>query len=257
VLEDPRCRRQIEQALNEQPAGFLERAAGWMRRPRAWALAGTLATAVVIAIVAIRTEQQPRVEVQLAQRQKVEAPALAPAPPAPPPAVKSKRRAPASGGVVGGVLPAAPPAPGGKDAAVAGLEARSTGEPVQLQVRQDAWAPAPGEVRYDVLVKGPDGEFVEADRQAPVAPGTPVRLVLTANERGNLAVFDETRNLLFRTNAIAGGRYTVDPPLAARKFTIVLAPAVSAVSALRKSEESEKPSSGAAITVIDLTRPRN
>ncbi len=78
VLEDPRCRRQIEQALREQPHGFLERTAGWIRRPRAWALAGTLAATAAIAFVVIHTQQQPRVEIQLAQRQKVEAPAPAP-----------------------------------------------------------------------------------------------------------------------------------------------------------------------------------
>ncbi len=119
------------------------------------------------------------------------------------------------------------------------------------------------QVRYDVLVKAPGGQFVEADRRTPVAPGIPVRLVLMPDQEGNLSVLRRNaRNLLFSTHAIAGARYTVDPPPADRKFTVVLAPTVStartsAPTALRESVEKGKLPGGRMITVIDLTRPRN
>jgi hypothetical protein len=81
LLEDPHCRREIEQALRDQPRGFFERAAGWMRQPRVWALAGTLAVSAAIAVVVIRT-QAPTHEFELAQRQPPPAPiAVSPAPP--------------------------------------------------------------------------------------------------------------------------------------------------------------------------------
>jgi hypothetical protein len=68
LLEDPHCRREIEQALRDQPRGFLDRATGWVRQPRVWALAGTLAVGAVIAVVLIRT-QAPTQQFELAQRQ--------------------------------------------------------------------------------------------------------------------------------------------------------------------------------------------
>lgn len=176
-----------------------------------------------------------------------------PPPPAPPPPLKSAESAQVS--------ERAAAADTSTDASTG-----TAGAPVQFQAnrfaRQDAPAPALMQVRYDVLVKGPDGQFVQADPQAPVAPGIPIRLVLTANQPGNLAVFDSARKLLFSTNAIAGGRYTLDPPPADRKFTAVLTPTVStartsAPTALRESVEKGKLPGGRVITVIDLTRPRN
>lgn len=80
LLEDPSRRRQVEQALLERPRGLVARLAGWMRRPQAWALAGTLAATTVLAVVVIRVHS-PKPEFELARQQ---APAAAtPALPAP------------------------------------------------------------------------------------------------------------------------------------------------------------------------------
>jgi hypothetical protein len=80
LLEDPGCRRQIEQALRERPQGLAARLAGWMRRPQAWALAGTLATTTVLAIVVVRV-YSPKPEFELAKQQAPAAPTSAlPAP---------------------------------------------------------------------------------------------------------------------------------------------------------------------------------
>jgi hypothetical protein len=322
VLDDPRCRRQIEQALRQRPAGLVERAAGWMRRPRAWALAGTLAATAAIAVVVVRVNQQPgRVEFQLAQRQKVEAPA--PAQPVEPEsriedrpaaperrqaAPEKKKQAPEPGGTVGGVIggivapqpPAAPPAeprlmaearepavpppqpppaeqpapspesPTRADAARDVSGAAGGMGPVQFQANRlekprgrslSAAAPAVAQIGYDILVKVADGQFVEADRGAPVPAGTPVRLVLTPNQGGNLSVLNGAQRLLFSTPAVAGVRYTFDPPPADRRFTVVLAPVSARTSvntALRQSaEEERKPAGGRVIAVIDLDRPQN
>ncbi|MGO9097629.1 MAG: hypothetical protein ACLQGV_20700 [Bryobacteraceae bacterium] len=81
LLEDPHCRREIEQALRDQPRGFFERVTGWMRQPRVWALAGTLAVGAVLAVVVIRT-QAPTRQFELAQRQPP--PAQIAVPPTPP-----------------------------------------------------------------------------------------------------------------------------------------------------------------------------
>lgn len=78
VLEDLRCRREIEQALREQPQGLLARLSGWMRRPQAWALAGTLAATTVIAVAVIRVDRSARAPIQLAKQNTV--PAAAPVP---------------------------------------------------------------------------------------------------------------------------------------------------------------------------------
>jgi|GEM_PF-906664 len=316
VLEDPRCRRQIEQALRAPRPGILGRAAGWMRRPRGWELAGALATAAAVAIIAVRTTQ-PGDEIQVAQYRKAEAPPVEPerqvvvpgsreaqgpevkssevkspelkseAPPAQlpaavpdrPPAVARSRR-------TAEPHPAAPPpAAPAQPAQVAEMTATdvaedvsksessgaaragssgAAGAPVQLF---SAGAPPAAQtvafspIRYEVLVRTPEGNFVPADPRRPVEPGVPVRLVLTANRPGNLAVFDEERNLLFSMSAAAGVSYTVDPPPAVRKFTVMLAPGVAsartaATAAAREVPQAEtQPASD--VVLIDLTRPRD
>ncbi len=327
VLDDPRCRRQIEQALREQPAGLLERAAGMIRRPRAWALAGTLAATAAIAFVVVRVNHQPQARFQLAQHREVEAPAPVSTPP---PRAESERRAAvtaparpklpapeekrhtapekkeaAPGGVVGGVIggivtsppaavpaqprvlaesrvpvppPPQPPPPAAVADASKDVSAVAAGPgPVQFQAnrleksrtrslsaaaRQDASAAPVTPVRYEVLLKGANGQFTEADRRLPVAPGTPVRLVLTPDQEGNLSVFDSAHRLLFSTPAVAGGRYIVDPPPAESKFTVVLSPAAataktSVSTALRESVEEGKLPGGRIVAVIDLSRPQN
>jgi len=96
VLEDPRCRRQVEQALAEQPHGTWARFNAWMRRPQSWALAGTLAATVVLAVVVTRVGQTPENRIEVAQRQVPAAPVPAPAASAPaPPAMVAQTPAPA------------------------------------------------------------------------------------------------------------------------------------------------------------------
>lgn len=92
LLEDPGCRRQVEQALGERPPGLAARLAAWMRRPQAWALAGTLAATTVLAVVVIRV-RQPGTEFEMAQRQ---APAVATPAPAAPPAAAPAPSVPAA-----------------------------------------------------------------------------------------------------------------------------------------------------------------
>ncbi len=53
TLADPRARQQVLAALATPPA------LAWWRRPQAWALAGSLAAACVIAVVAVNVERKP------------------------------------------------------------------------------------------------------------------------------------------------------------------------------------------------------
>jgi hypothetical protein len=95
VFEDPRSRREIITALSEQPRGAFARFSAWMRQPRVWALAGTLAATVVIAIVVTRTTPPPPQKFELAKQQPVAAPTpVPPAVHAPAPEPELRRAAP-------------------------------------------------------------------------------------------------------------------------------------------------------------------
>jgi hypothetical protein len=115
-----------------------------------------------------------------------------------------------------------------------------------------------------VEVQGADSQFVEASPRAAVAPNVPVRLILTPDQPGNLSVFDDARKLLFSTAAVAGTRYTVIPPPAERRFTVVLTPvATPAINSLTpttmygSADKGKVPGGRAVVTTIDLTRPQD
>ncbi|MGA2324682.1 MAG: hypothetical protein ABSH05_00200 [Bryobacteraceae bacterium] len=292
LLEDPGCRRQVEQALRERPQGLAARLAGWMRRPQAWALAGTLATTTVLAIVVIRVHS-PKPQFELAKQQApaaptsaLPAPAIAPsAPPrheaarparrfdAPakskeisPPAVAADRLAapeppPVSAvqstpGSAASVMVAsrppaqAPAAPQSaqQQTATAGaykgpaarqvfaetstVDAEAQALRSEAKDQKKARLPvlgmlakqeraAPLAVHYRILAKGADGRFAEQDPKAPLAPGAQVRVSLTTNQAGYLYV-NNTRGVLFATQAAPGISYLVDPQPGDRLLNVVL-----------------------------------
>jgi hypothetical protein len=212
VLLDPRCRRQIDQALRPAP-GFLERVAGWARRPHAWALAGSLAATAAIALLVIRTEQAPQPEIQLARQNKVQAPA--PAADAPPPAVMPPRRAgstpappaqqkpapgkkeasPASGGVaggvVGGIIPAQPAPSAPAEQAPELAESRAVAPPPPPAMAAEAPPAAPPEKSKDVstVAAGPGPVQFQANRPEPAH----VRTLGTAAVRQDAAASPQVR----------------------------------------------------------------
>src|SRR5438309_11567546 len=57
LLSDPAARRQLLQALQPSRPGLFERLTGWMRRPTAWAVAGS---AMAGPVVAVASRQSPR-----------------------------------------------------------------------------------------------------------------------------------------------------------------------------------------------------
>jgi hypothetical protein len=61
LLADPAARSQLLQAIEPARSGGWERLTGWMRRPAYWAIAGTVAAALVVA-VALRREKAPPIE---------------------------------------------------------------------------------------------------------------------------------------------------------------------------------------------------
>jgi hypothetical protein len=298
LLEDPSCRRQVEQALEERPPGLVARLAGWMRRPQAWALAGTLAATTVLAVVVIRV-YSPRPELELAQQQ---APAAAvPAPPSVPTAapsepprreaaarparrfdapVKSKELSPPAMAADRLAAPEPPPVPaaiaqnaaapaaptmaaGGphvqaqlapppaqqKPASVGAdsdkslvTQSRSsqaiivTAEavPIEAEAKDEKRAQipafgmvakqarvAPLQVRYRILAKDASGKFAEQDSKAPLEAGAQVRVSLTTNQAGYLYV-NNTRGVLFATQAAPGVSYLVDPQPGDRLLNVVL-----------------------------------
>jgi curli biogenesis system outer membrane secretion channel CsgG len=62
LLSDPAARRQLLQALQPSRPGLFERLTGWMWRPAAWAVAGSVMAGLVVA-VAIRQSPRPAMEV--------------------------------------------------------------------------------------------------------------------------------------------------------------------------------------------------
>lgn len=285
VLEDPRCRREIEQALQEE--GLLARLSGWLRRPQAWALAGTLAATTVIAVVVMRVDRVERAAQAPIQLAKQEPAALPPqrhdeaAPPREesrvarqlpvpakprqftPPAVAGSKGAervaalepppasaptptvldnkPAALTVPAGVAGGPPPRLAAEQLAGAGekdklatryrtsdavsvvteapareTEAKALGAVAKRQVQQ------PLDLRYKVFAKGADGRFAESNAMnAQQAPGTPLRVVFTANQEGYLYV-SGARGVLFTTKALPGVPYAVDPSPQDRRLTAVL-----------------------------------
>jgi hypothetical protein len=161
LLQDPHCRQEIEQALRDQPCGFLERVTGWMRQPRVWALAGTLAVTAVLVLVVIRT-QAPTHEFELAQRQPP--PAQIAATPAP-----QQQPAPAIAG-----RPALPSAPRQFASPAAMPAAQSApAEPAPPASRSEAVARlAPVPVAQNMPAAAPP-EVARADRLTAPAPPPP------------------------------------------------------------------------------------
>ncbi|RPI11667.1 MAG: hypothetical protein EHM65_06910, partial [Acidobacteriales bacterium] len=84
LLEDPRARRELLNAVSEQPSPARQ-LAGWFGRPMFWAAVGSAAAAVVVVGIFLRTgeppvEQQP---VLVAKREAAPAPQLESAPQTP------------------------------------------------------------------------------------------------------------------------------------------------------------------------------
>jgi len=56
VLADPASRERVRAALADRPPTAFEVLGAWLRRPSVWALAGTMAAAVVLTVVVLRTK---------------------------------------------------------------------------------------------------------------------------------------------------------------------------------------------------------
>src|SRR5262245_42385995 len=50
-LADPKARRSLLQLLQPKSSGVFERFTSWMRRPAAWAVAGTVTAVLIVAVV--------------------------------------------------------------------------------------------------------------------------------------------------------------------------------------------------------------
>jgi hypothetical protein len=167
ALADPACREQVLAAL-ETPA--VRRTPNWWWRPQVWALAGGLAVACLIAVVAIETLHKPVAVVEIAQVPKgnvrpLPAPLAAPAEQVP--AAKPREEAPAKRketpeAARGRMLQAPPlvadeakkelPAPPAMTSAVSSEPERS---PVVAESRNVPSAPAPPAAKVAVAAPAP------------------------------------------------------------------------------------------------------
>jgi hypothetical protein len=80
---------------------------------------------------------------------------------------------------------------------------------------------APLEVRYSILAKDAKGKFAEQGPKTALEAGAQVRVSLTTNQAGYLYV-NNTRGVLFATQAAPGVSYLVDPQPGDRLLNVVL-----------------------------------
>jgi hypothetical protein len=212
ILDDPFARRQLLEALDPAREPFWVVAWRWLPRPAVLAAAGGLAGALIVAGLLWRRPTKPvRPEAVVAELRQPQPPAVATVSPkefaAPrhprkrpthlpaPPALRSATAAvpappPAPATAAPRVQPpppppaAAPPAPA-ESVMLGGLASKTE------MKRASAAAPAPGNlgVRYGLLVKRPDGDFVPARLDAILQPGDAVRLRIEPNNNGYAYLF--------------------------------------------------------------------
>ncbi len=205
LLADPACRAQLLRDLGEQPAGFWQPFAEWMRKPATLAFAGS-AAALVLMIGVVRFAQrepeapklvaQAPLETELPPRASVvRQPEPKPMRPAAPPAEKQAepvREAPAAAAPV-----AAPPAekqaePVRQAPATPALVAAPPAKTRAEEVREAATAPAPVATPQPValscviLARSSQGDWIEAAPNATFHEGAEVRLRVRSAEDGSI-----------------------------------------------------------------------
>ncbi len=200
LLDDGAVRAQLLRATEEPRFSFAVAFREWFDRPKAKALVAT--AAVLLAIIGFKTtrqelEQKPEQVAKVHRPSALEAPPPPPvlqpqskpapqqarkavkpkqearnsisAPPAPPPpAAKEASRDAVAGGVVGGIVGGVP------SSAMARFKAAASEETPPL--------------RYELLLKGPDGEFRVVPPDHEFTPGDLVRIRVTSTQNGAIAV---------------------------------------------------------------------
>lgn len=205
LLADPACRAQLLRDLGEQPAGFWQRFAEWMRKPATLAFAGSAAALVLVIGVVRFAQREPAAPTLVAQAPlEAKLPPRAsivrqPEPklmrPAAPPAEKTAepvREAPAAA-----VPVATPPADTRAEqvrqapaaaAPVAAPPAEKQAEPVRQAPATPApvAAPQPAALTCVILARSSQGDWIETAPDAKFREGAEVRLRVRSAEDGSI-----------------------------------------------------------------------
>ena len=221
LLDDPASRRELLDALGEARMPFLAKFRMWMGRPASWAVAGSMAAAVLAVVVLIRVHTpmaRQELPVEMAKR-------TAPAPELPAEQVTAPVKAPAK------PVQAAKPRPES-----AGLEEskKSASEPSDQRREKDAAISAspsaglpsaiistpPLGLRYSILRAGAAGNFEKADPRTVFESGDQIRLAVEPNGNGYLSVALQdtqgTREVLFGNPVEAQRTYLIPPTVPLR-----------------------------------------
>jgi hypothetical protein len=209
LLEDPRARRELLNAVSEQPTPA-RKLAGWFGRPMFWAAVGSAAAVVVLVGIFLRTGEPPAKQppVLVAKREAAPAPQFesAPQPPAQKSAMKEvprtldKDQTVAAGDAV-------PPAEARQ--AVATLAARADLSSIPLP-------PA-----YRLLRGTKEGDFSEVDQRTVFLPEDRVRVVFDSKESGHLLVTSASRAApLFDAAVETAAKVSVDFPAGEQQLVV-------------------------------------
>ncbi len=243
LLEDPQARRELLKALADKPAGAAAWAA-WWRRPAAWALAGGLATAAVVAVIFVRTAWRPPQLAPVLVAKREAAPVVAPeakmqqadvrerakvqAP------VKSRTKPEA---VVADAPAPAPPPPEKPATLAARQEATRPGDSMRGPMARTVAAPAvvgglyradlaaqPAAIPYRFLRLNAAGNFAEVSLDTVFRPGEPVRVEFEPKQSGHLVVSDNASKTLLDTEMATGAPATLDVPPEVNRLAVTFTP---------------------------------
>jgi hypothetical protein len=221
LLEDPRARRELLNAVSEQPTAA-RRFADWFGRPMFWAAVGSAAAVVVLVGIFLRTGEPPAKQqpVLVARREAPPAPQLESA--AQPPAQKSTMKE--------------VPSPLEKNQAVAAGDAAPPAEAKQTVAAFAARADLssiPLPLAYRLLRGTADGDYSEVDQRTVFRPENRVRVVFEPTESGHLLVTSASRAApLFDADVETAAQVLVDIPAGEQKLVVAFTGAGKAQPAL-------------------------
>jgi hypothetical protein len=259
LLEDERARQQLLNALGEKQP-LATRFKAWFGRPVAWAAAGSLAAAVLLVAVFVRTGSPPLKEEPVLIAKHEQAPVQEfERPTAPPQAAPTRRVLPKPR------APAPPPAPVEEVAATKGEVAavtlptlsKSIETPVAEQEVRGASADSArvkavraatpdkqtarlifsistSPIRHRILRADANGSFSEVAPETVFASRDLVRVTFEPIESGRLQVtsagVEGGSTIVFENSVEKGVTYNVDVPPGAQKLLAVFSPHTSRAS---------------------------
>jgi hypothetical protein len=223
LLDDPATRAALLAKLEPESLSFRERFAAWLRRPATIALLGTAAVAVVVvSLLPLRQHKEitpaPVTEMAKAQvprtgeAETLERPVSPPPAPAPAPA-PARKRAKAKEEASNLPLPSvAPPPPAREEradslnvdvqSAAQALEPKLADSAARTFRASDENKAKKSGLRYAVLKRNPDGDYVEVSANTEFEPGDTVRVRVETPSPGMVTIAEpESGRTLFSSRS--------------------------------------------------------